>query len=312
MRKIWIVVAAWLVLGTVVALAVMDGRPATAGDTDSNANLPIVLKPENTPTPSATPTLAPTNTPTITPTATRNEGCPPIATPIPPTSGLVNGGFEGCWDTIVLGNQEPDGWELTWVQPGQQLWDARYPEAATAIAEMIHKLKHQLPPNEWPGAPNALILDGEATYKIFSNYNVFGSQLYQRVELPAGSWRLIVPVQLHWHENLDGKDEYTAESGAWVIANGSQSGAWAHAKQMGDRTWFYHVVEFNLTAGDSVEVVIRFKSAYRTIKDFFIDAVRIEPISAVTAGPLVEFENDQVTSRPRPLDEIPARQRIMP
>lgn len=310
MRKIWIVAAAWLVLGTALALAALNGRPASANGTGSNANLPVVLKPENTPTPTATPTLAPTLVPTITSTPTRNEGCPPNPTPNPLTNGLVNGGFEGCWNTIELGNQEPDGWDLTWVPPGQQLWDARYPEPASAIAEMIHKLKGQLPPNEWPGAPNALILDGEATYKIFSNYNIFGSQLFQRVDLPAGSWRLVVPVQVHWHENLDGKDEYTAESGAWVVANGAQSGAWAHAKQMGDRTWFYHVVEFNLPAPGSVDVVIRFKSAYRSTKDFFIDAVRIEPISAVSVGDYVEFDRNSVTSRPVPLDDILATERI--
>ena len=314
MRRIWILAATLISLSAVLALIVLNGRPAPAlaGDTDSGANLPIVLKPVNTPTPSATPTLGPTNTPTITPTPTRNVGCPPLPTPTAAAFGLVNGGFEGCWGTIELGNQEPDGWELTWVKPGQQLWDARYTEPATAIAEMIHKLKRQLPPNEWPGAPNALILDGEATYKIFSNYNIFGSQLYQRVSLPAGSWRLVVPVQTHWHEDLDGKDEYTVESGAWIIVNGTQLGAWAHAKQMGDRKWFYHNVEFTLPAAGSVDVVIRFKSAYRSTKDFFIDAVRIEPISTVSKGRTVEFGQGRVTSRPSQLVDIPMRQRVEP
>lgn len=314
MRKTWIVAAVWLALGAVLLGAALKGRlaPAAAEDTDSNANLPVVLKPENTPTPSVTPTPPPTNTPTITPTPTIVLGCPPLATPTSAAFGLVNGGFDGCWSTIELGNQEPSGWELTWIAPGQQLWDPRYSEPATAIAEMIHKLKGQLPPNEWPGAPDALILDGESTYKIFSNYNIFGSQLYQRVSLPAGSWRLRVPIQVHWHENLDGKDQYTAESGAWVIAGGTQSGGWAHAKQMGDRRWFYHVVEFNLPAAAEVEVIIRFKSVYRSQKDFFIDAVRLEPISAVSSGVFAEYSAGQLLSRPRPLEDVPARQIVTP
>lgn len=271
MRKIWIGAAAWLLLGTVITLAILNSRPATADGADISAGLPVVLKPENTPTP------VPSPTPTITPTPTPRVGCPPQPTPTAAAYGLVNGGFEGCWDTLwQQGNQEPHGWELTWIPPGGQLWDARYPEPATAIAEMIHKLKSQLPPDEWPGAPNALILDGGATYKIFSQYNIFGSQLYQRVFLPAGSWRLVVPVQIHWHEDLDGKDPYTAESGAWVIANGTQSGKWANAVEMGDRQWYTHEVEFDLHAAATVEVIIRVKSVYRSSKDFFIDAVRIE------------------------------------
>ena len=314
MRKILMTVAGALVLGAVVVIAVLATHlaAATADGNDSNANLPVVLRPENTPTPSATPTLAPTHTPTITPTPTAVLGCPPLPTPIGGAAGLQNGGFEGCWGTIELGNQRPDAWELTWVQPGDPLYDARYSEPASAIAEMIHKLKNQLPPNEWPGAPNALILDGEATYKIFSNYNVFGSQLRQRVSLPAGSYRLTVPVQLHWHENLDGKDQYTAESGAWVITAGTQSGGWAHAKQMGDRQWFYHVVEFNLPTAGEVDVVIRVKSAYRSIKDFFIDDVRLGPISAVSGGRYREYAPGQLTWRPRPLEAIPPGDIVRP
>lgn len=306
MRKIWIVAAAWLVLGAAVALAALNSRPATADDTAGRTNLPIALKPENTPTP------APSPTPTIAPSPTPWLGCPPLPTPTPAATGIVNGGFEGCWDTIEQGNQEPHGWELTWIAPGEQVWDARYSEPASAIAEMIHKLKKQLPPNEWPGAPNALILDGEATYKIFSKYNIFGSQLYQRVSLPAGSWRLVVPVQVHWHEDLDGKDQYTAESGAWIITDGAQSGTWADAVEMGDRVWFTHEVEFDLPTAGTVDVVIRFKSVYRSTKDFFIDAVRIEPIDALSDGDRVVFEGNRVTSRPIPLDELPARQRVAP
>ncbi len=306
MRKIWIVAAVCLVLGAAAALAALNSRPATAGDTAGRANLPIALKPENTPTP------VPTQTPTPAPTSTPNVGCPPLPTPTAAAHGLVNGGFEGCWDTIELGNQEPHGWELTWIAIGEQVWDARYPEPATAIAEMIHKLKKQLPPNEWPGAPNALILDGEATYKLFSEYNIFGSQLYQRVSLPAGSWRLVVPVQMHWHEAPNGKDPYTAESGAWIISDDTQSGAWANAQQMGDKTWFYHEVEFDLPTAGTVDVLIRFKSVYRSTKDFFIDAVRIEPIDAVSTGAPVVFDGNRVTSRPIPLDELPARRRVLP
>lgn len=312
MRKYWILAAGWLLIvaAVVVAVASSGSRQAAAVGNGNGANLPVVLRPENTPTPTNTPTATATLLPS--PTATAVLGCPPGPTPTPLAFGLVNGGFEGCWGTIEQGNQEPNGWELTWTKPGELVWDSRYTEPATAIAEMIHKLKLQLPPNEWPGAPNALILDGEATYKLFSNFNIFASQLYQRVSLPAGSYQLTVPVQLHWQEDLDGKDQYTAESGAWVITGATQSGGWAHAKQMGDRQWFNHVIQFELTAPGEVDVVIRVKSVYRSKKDFFIDAVRLESIGSVSNGPATKFSPGMRLSRPRPLADIPANQIVSP
>ena len=55
MRKIWIVAAAWLVLGAAVALAALNSRPATADDTAGRTNLPIALKPERQPAALRTP-----------------------------------------------------------------------------------------------------------------------------------------------------------------------------------------------------------------------------------------------------------------
>lgn len=308
MRRYWILAAAGLFLAAaaIFAVAATEPRRAAADDSPGGANLPVVFRPENTPTPSATPTLAPS------PTATVVLGCPPGPTPTPAAFGLVNGGFEGCWSTIEQGNQEPAGWELTWIEPGELVWDSRYDEPATAIAEMIHKLKLQLPPNEWPGAPNALILDGEATFKLFSNFNIFASQLYQRVSLPAGSYRLTVPIQIHWQENLDGKDKYTAESGAWVITGATQSGKWVDAVTMGDRQWYSHVVMFTLPEAAEVDVVIRVKSVYRSKKDFFIDGIKLESISAVSDGPFAEYGRGMLISRPRPLEDIPAAEIVVP
>lgn len=273
---------------------------ASADETDAIANLPAVFRPENTPTPSATPTLAPTPSPF--PTAT--DGPPPTppatVTPNPsPTPGfgpnrLANGSFEEGWTDLPpvpgnLINQEPDGWELSWLEPGEWVWDPRTgdPELGivTGIAEMIHKLKGQLPPDEQPGGPNALILEGEAVYKMFHRGAVFGSQLYQRITLPAGTYRLTVPVQLHWQEDLDPNDPtwdtFTAESGVWLLTDGAQAGGWVNARDMGDRRWFYHVIEFTLPAESDVEVLIRVKSIYKGAKDFFIDAVWLESIDGL-------------------------------
>ena len=98
----------------------------------------------------------------------------------------------------------------------------------------------------------------------------------------AGTYRLTVPIQLHWQEDLDPDDPtwdtYTAEAGVWIIVNSNLTGGWVTARDLGDRRWFYHIIEFTLPAETEVEVLIRVKSIYWSPKDFFIDAVWLEEI----------------------------------
>ena len=281
MRKKWLlVVVAWVVLGAAVFgwLARATSRPAagvaSAAEGAGGVNLPVILKPENTPTP----------TPSPTPT--------PRPTPVPPPDGnwIVNGSFEGDhnWTNIVTGygnlvNQEPNGLKLSWIAVGQPLYDPHRPgDIAGCVAESLHKNTQTLPPDEWAGEPGALILEGTQVYKTFHAGTSFGTELRQSIEnLPRGRYRLTMPVNLIWHENLDpsgvGWDHETAESAAFVFIDGVRYGRWVNALEMGDRTWYYHQVEFNVPAGSDVEVVLQFKSRYAK-KDFFIDAVRLEAI----------------------------------
>jgi hypothetical protein len=293
--------------GAAVVSASPEETQAWLAENDVVANLPAVFRPENTPTPEPTPTIFPT--PTYAP--------PP--TPIPGPNWLDNGGFEEGWTDLppvsgYLINQQPNGWTLDWLEPGEPLWDAPA-DIATGIAEMIHKRAIDLPPDEQPGGPKALILDGTHTYKMFHFGARFGSQLYQKVSLPAGAWRLTVPVQIHMHENLppDGSwDQHSVESGVWVLFDGMQAGGWAHAKQMGDHQWFSHVVEFSVPAETEVEVLIRVKSKYLGPKDFFIDATRLQPITAVSRGPYRQFGAGQALWLARPLSAIPADEIVTP
>jgi hypothetical protein len=290
-KRALLAIAAWLAVTLVILAgwqrqAKQGSGSVLASSAGLRFNLPAVFKPENTPTPVPTNTpVPPTPTNTPQPTATNTPVTPP-PTPEPGGNLLVNGGFEGGWTDMPpasgnLINQQPNGWTLYWLPPGSPMWDSPQ-DIALGVPECLHKPKHTLPPNEWPGAPNALILDGETTYKTFHRGSSFGSQLSQVVpNLPAGRYRLIAPVQLHWQENLDPNDptwdSLTAESGAWVLVNGQKLGQWVNARQMGDRQWYYHQVEFQLFAPANVEVLLRFKSKY-ALKDFFVDAVRLEQI----------------------------------
>jgi hypothetical protein len=251
----------------------------------------------------------------------------PSPTPGFGANALENGSFEGDhnWTDLPpvpgnLINQQPNGWLLSWLEPGEWVWDPRTgdPERGivTGIAEMIHKNTQTLPPNEWMGGPDALILEGTQTYKMFHKGAVFGSQLHQEITLPAGNWRLTVPVQLHWHENLDPADPtwdtYTAESGAWVLTGTGQAGGWVNARDMGDRRWFYHVIEFMLPAQTDVEVIIRVKSIYKGPKDFFVDAVWLQQVATVSQGAHRQMADGRMISTIRPLESIPVAARVQP
>ncbi|MCA9975754.1 MAG: hypothetical protein KC413_08385 [Anaerolineales bacterium] len=186
---------------------------------------------------------------------------------------LRNGSFSEGWTDLepapgFLINQQPNGWTLRWLELGESLFGAD--DKASGVPECVHKLSRQLPPNEQLGGNNALILEGDTTYKIFHATSPFGGELTQVVTgLQAGSHaKLTVPIQVHRHGD---PDPYGAESGAWV--NGE--GHWVNSGDMGDRRWYEHVVEFTVPDNGTAEIVIRVKSKWPRPKDFFIDGVKL-------------------------------------
>lgn len=195
----------------------------------------------------------------------------PVVGPI-----LVNGSFEEGWLTLPpvgnVSNQQPNGWELTWVEIGQPLFDS--PEIAHGVCECLHKLVEQLPPHEQPGGTDPLILDGTTTYKVFHGGTSFGSTLAQTITgVPAGTvWQLRVPVRAHHHGGFELSD---VETGVWV----NDVGSWVSGAVMGDRTWYTHELTFTTPEDGEIEIVIRFKSRIQwRAKDFFIDDVQLEQI----------------------------------
>jgi hypothetical protein len=192
---------------------------------------------------------------------------------------LRNGSFTEGWTDMppagFLINQQPNGWELRWLAPGESLFGAD--DRAGGVPECVHKLAGQLPPQEQLGGPEALILEGDATYKIFHANAPFGAELSQTVTglQPGSTARLTVPVLAALHGETD---SYGAESGVWV--NGE--GQWVNGGEMGDRRWYRHQVEFIVPDSGTADIVIRVKSKWPRPKDFFIDGVKLE---AVAAGP---------------------------
>jgi PKD repeat protein len=194
-----------------------------------------------------------------------------------PLPMVPNGSFEDeDWTDIELGpdygyliNQEPAEWTLQWAWPGEPIFGSG--DIATGVPECVHKYDTQLPPNERPGGPDALILDGQLVYKVFHNGASFGVSLTQTITglSPGAVARLRVPVQVHLHGD---PDPWGAESGSWV--NGY--GQWVNGEIMGDRRWYVHEHNFVVPGDGEITVEVRFKSKWSLPKDFFIDAVQLE------------------------------------
>ena len=92
---------------------------------------------------------------------------------------LQKGGTDVLAPYGSLKNQQPDGWELNWLDVGETIYDAS--EKVTGVPECVHKLSNQLPAHERESGSGALILGGETTYKIFNSAAIFGAQLRQVV-----------------------------------------------------------------------------------------------------------------------------------
>ena len=201
---------------------------------------------------------------------------------------LINPSFEEGWTDIQSGhaslNQQPSGWELRWLEPGELLWDSQ--DKANGVPECRHLNTIHLPPNEQPGGPDALILDGEWTYKIFHAGASFGARLKQTVTglVPGSGIFLQVPVLVDRHR--DG-DIWAAEIGLSV--NGPTR--WW---QPDNRRWLYPKID-DAVADENGEakVVIRVKSKWDKPKDFFIDKIFFHGTPAESPPPPPEPEPER-------------------
>ena len=215
---------------------------------------------------------------------------------------LKNGSFSNGWTDMppagTLINQQPKGWTLRWLEPGESLFGTG--DTAKGIPECVHKLSRQLPPNEQLGGSEALILAGNATYKIFSASEPFGVELKQTVtNLQKGSIaKLTIPVFVDLHGETD---PFGAESGVWV--NGE--GQWINSSQMGHRSWFRHKAEVIVPDNGEVEVVIRVKSKWPRPKDFFIDGIELEAVEDPTET-IVIPDDDMVFNKTAVSIKVPA------
>jgi hypothetical protein len=205
------------------------------------------------------------------------------------TQLLSNPSFEDGWTTIQYGNQQPNGWVLTWLSNGVPMLstgafpgdDAPVFETVATWPECVHKfgapVPGGLPPHEWLGGEHALVLDGVATYKIFGTK--CSATMWQSLEVPPlVSAVLRVPVQVHYQ--ADGSygacafriraNEYATQ---WVTFSGG-------LPDPADPYFVPVELAFTTPADGLVTVAIDCEVRAESPVSFFLDALSLEVADA--------------------------------
>lgn len=205
-----------------------------------------------------------------------NVPAPPPPPPHP-ANLIDNGSFEDGWVDVPSGhgwnNQQPTGWLLRWLRPGDPSWELNAKTGsvptATAVPEVVHKLDWQLPPDEQPGGPRALILDGVAVYKAFTAGDIWGIELEQELTATPGATLTVrVPVQVHYQQVLIEPDDFEVA----ILLNDHKRRFYA-IPDLPDRQWV--TLEHSTVVGASGKVRLRIRAYNKWMngRDIFIDAV---------------------------------------
>lgn len=216
----------------------------------------------------------------------------------------MNLSFEQGWDDIIIGatgtqpgrqGQQPTGWTLTALPIGSKLLSAGvFPnddpplmETVKTVPECIHKHATTLPPDEQLGGSKALILDGDWTYAVFSNYSPFSVTLATVLDAastgakPGQNVLVTVPVNTHFHPyNPGGQPNGDDSLGAcrWRVKANDAGGTWHTYKiNVIDRVFTYYQVNVKADANGAVRLVVDLESASEAGITYFIDGITAIP-----------------------------------
>lgn len=201
---------------------------------------------------------------------------PPPPPPPPPENDVTFFSFEDGWQDDPLQpdrRQIPNGFSLEIIKSGTPL---PYGNAnATGEVEAMHRLNGQLPPDEQRGGENALVLDGEHTYKIQAVRMATGTSLIKRFAT-TNPVEVSVPVQCHYQAPdsynrvppLESEDVY-----AVLLLNGEEA-ARLQFPELRDRTWM--VLEGTaVPLNGIVTVELRFVTKWQNSRDLWTDLWRV-------------------------------------
>lgn len=242
---------------------------------------------------------------------------------------LINSSFED-WITLDGGNQQPNGWKLSWLASGVPNYGLGYyphiessdtePSETDRTPECVHREVWQLPPEERPDGSDPLILYGGAVYKMFGASGAFGAQLSLDQELEEGAeYTLHANVRIHWHAG----SQPDMRNAAIVFSSSSEDSTQSMVVRgdvIGDRSW--RTIQYNFTYQGVLD--IKFCALYPSAGvDFFVDGwsllrvnVAPNPLRLVWDTTVTEQENNGIRINKegalfRKLSELPPQYNVV-
>ncbi len=195
----------------------------------------------------------------------------PPPPPDPPTNQLINGSFENGWIDLNITAQQPAGWDLLLAEYDQEVRG----RPVTGKPECVHLHTTQLPADEQLGAKNALILDGEYTYKIFSHGATWRASLYQAIyDLKPGFYKVTVPVNVHF----DGRpDNHDPEDTLITLYAGGAEPVQLYINKSNQRQWHNLTTRAFTDHDNRININIQSSVKWQHPTAVFIDNIIMQP-----------------------------------
>jgi hypothetical protein len=205
-----------------------------------------------------------------------------------PVSLIANPSFENeSWFTDLGGNQRPTGWSFYSPPNGQVMpfptkrqGGGHVPAISGGTGEYVHKYYWQLPENERVGGTRGLILNGQLTYKVFSDHIPHALRLTQTLHYTPGR-SVKVTGYILGETNI-----FTCNSGGLLeddhFIGSVQLGGVAdtrffnvmtnqHAVPGNERPWNKFSVTTQVPPNGQLQLVVVMQSNWGCPVDFFID-----------------------------------------
>ena len=213
-----------------------------------------------------------------------------------PLDIIANPSFENeFWFTDSGGNQRPSGWTFfapangqTMPFPTKRQGGGNVPAISGGQGEYVHKYFWQLPDNERLGGSRALILDGQLTYKVFSDHIPHALRLSQTLTYTPGRTVRVTGYIVGETQVFTCSGSGTLEDDHFVasVQLGSATDTRfynvmrnQHALPGNERAWNKFSVTAQVPSSGQLSLVVIMQSNWGCPVDFFIDHFEAHDIS---------------------------------
>lgn len=187
---------------------------------------------------------------------------------------LKNPSFEDGWQNspTYSTTQNPKHWLVTWNMG--TLYNNPHSGQPYQLGECVHKRRDMLPTTE----QSVFVWDGQWTLKVFAGNKPFWAKMEQAIPLPAGSYRLSLPVWTDCYRWAGHKDynvepysaEYRVTVGATIVRDWTYLVAGRRSQP---------VIDFRHNGGDT-QVIIEWRCNWAISNNLWLDGWELTAVEA--------------------------------